>query len=1250
MSYRRLLLATTIVAGLSATAPTVFAQQTANDDQTKAEQADTEEVVVTGSRIRRERFDTVTPITTVGEEEFELTGVGNAVDVVNDVPLIGGGSTSRGANTQLGDNFSFVDIFDLGTQRTLTLVNGRRYVSQNQGTVFVPENATGAQVDLTVIPPGLIQRVEITPGTGGAVYGADAVSGVLNFILKDDFEGLDFTATAGITELGDGEEYRASVIWGRNFFDDRLNVTLAADYFDQAAVPTGGDREFTRVGAITNPFSGTRRRTEAFNAQAAADLLRSGAALPSVFLPGASDGVPSDLYGFPISSGSVAYGGLLVNGSAFPTAFSGTTPLIPLGLVPGAQAGRAADPQNFAFFAPSSLPTGVDPNNVINTLAPGTNLTGLSATQRTNLALGLLQRARPTPYEYFQQNPGLNPNLFVGSFFSTTGSSAAGPLGFLPTIPNNDPATSALFPRVAVPLQFGPDGNLVPFNLGNLTPPNVGTVGSTFGGDGLSNAARGYTNLRSSTERASFTALTNFRVTDNIRYKAEYMYVDLEFDSFAGVQTNAIGGSLAAGNRAIPIYIDQNPYLTPQAKAQIDQLAAQGATIPTLNGQRVLFSSTGLTNLYPNGHARSGNEVEVFRTAQILEGEFSAFDREFYWDAAYVYGSADIRNYSDDILDIEFALATDVVLGANNQPVCRQQTLAAPEPINIRNPGLNNINTTLSLTPTAAQVAACRPLNLLGEGRADPAAAAYVLTDGGSDNETRQHYAAASFGGELVRLPAGWLSAVAQIEKRRETLDFLPGSTFRTGAGRATTGQGTTGELEFLEYGYEIFLPVFGGDFTVPGFHSLEFEYAFRLVDRDQNSSNPLYALSPSPGTTDDAFTVGFRWAVTEDLAFRGNRSQSVRSPSLVELFSSVQSGFFNSTYNPCTTANISAGPAPDVRRENCIRAVVATGAAADRDAAVAFLSNFQGSGPGRPASVTGNPSLANEQAAAYSYGATFTPRWVPRLTLAADFYAVDIAGQVGLVGGATTINQCFDLPEFPQSRLGTNAACDLSLFGVLDQATGVYVNPAVNPLTGNPVPAFAPPPGTPAAANAPFQTSWFNFINFNLAAVKFRAANIDLRYNFPLEWLFGQLGSNWGDIYLSGTAYNLQRYDRSGNGTFTDVNKDAGEPGRPKWDYRFDVAHRMGGFDQRLTWQRTSDTVENVQVAADRQADQSSTFFRPGYDFFNYSIGYRWNDDRYSARLTVNNLTDTKGPLEEFGLVGDTIGRTFILQVGARF
>jgi len=1218
------------------------ASQPANEQASEVD-----EIVVTGSRLRRENFDTPVPVTTVAAEEFEKTAVGNAIDVIEDIPLVAFGSNSRGANDQFGANSSFIDLFNLGTGRTLTLVNGRRFISGNQGTVFVPDNATGGQVDITSLPPSLIERVEITPLTGGAVYGADAVGGAVNFILKDDFDGLDVLTQYGVTEYGDGERYRGNVTWGKNFYDDRANITLAFDYYEQGLVVSGGDRDFSFFGgAVTNPRNGNIRDTAAYSANDGANALRGGGAVPGVFLPGASDFARStNFFNAQLTNGLFSGGGLLVTGQNFPVGFGGATAAIPAGLVSTALSRQSADPQGFAFFAPNALPTGVTGQQIIAQLAPTTNIAGLTQAQVNSLGLNLLQRNRPTPAEHFAANPGINPLLFLGSFAGVTGTSPQGAQGIFPTIVNTNPATSGLFPRLAVPLQFDSSGNLVPFNVGSLTNALLGTG---IGGDGFSNARRGFGNLQSSTERASFAGLTRFDVTPSITYRGEYLYSDIEYRSVGAPPANSLGSAATAGGLAKPIYIDQNPFLNAQARAQINTLAAQGLTIPTLNGQRVLYQTRSLSDVI-GGPSESGNISETFRTAQSLEGEFGLFGRRFYWDGSYVYGSIDTQNIGENFKDIEFALATDVVTGPNGQPVCRQQTLTARESIALRDPNLANINTTLSLVPTAAQVAACQPLNLFGENNAGLTQAArdYVIADTGSFNEARQNYLQASLGGEILRLPAGWINAGAQIEWRNESLVFTPSRDFGTGAARNATGSRTEGEIRFLEYGYELSIPIFGDEFNLPLFHALDLNGAYRIVDRDQSTPNTAFTVAD--GTTDEVYTASVRWAITQDIALRANLATSVRSASIIELVGSPGIAFTNPANGgvPCTVATIGSGPAPATRRENCIQAAILTGAATDRASATTFLSTYQGTGGARIAGVTGNPLLANEQAESEGIGFTFTPRFIPRLVISGDYYKTEIRNQIGLVGPGTTINQCFDTANFPNGTLNGLPACDLFLIGVRGP-DGNFINPSVNPLTGRVVDP-ATNPGGPAVINQPFESTFFTFANLNLGATRLNAITLEARYSFALEELLGSRAERWGNLQLSSSIYNLQRFDTSGSGTFTDTNRNAGEPGFAEWEVRFDVGHRIGRFDHRLTWLHTSQTVNNIQTNPATFPEQTLSFVTPGLDFFNYTMAYEIKDG-VNARLTVNNLFNEVGPLEDLFIASDSIGRTYLFTLTGSF
>ncbi|MCU0976981.1 MAG: TonB-dependent receptor [Steroidobacteraceae bacterium] len=1205
-----------------------------------------EEIVVTGSRIRREALsDAPSPTVSVGAEEIAERQFTNVIDALDELQL-GSVSTNRGANTQFGDNYAFVNLLNVGSQRTLTLLNGRRVVPSNQGTVFVPGNASGAQVDLSLFNPYIVERVEVITGTGGAVYGADAVAGVVNIITKQNFEGFNVDVSGGITELDSETSYRVSAIWGTNLFDDRLNFTVTGEYYNADLIRTSAENAARYQGApITNQLNGATRDPNPFNAQAAADTLRNGGTLNPVFVGAGGDGVRATAYGpLALANPLISLGGVLHSGPALTGATTATQFLPTLASQVPAGFGAAADPQGLAFFAPGALTAAqtANPAAVISTLAPGTDITGLNVVQQRTLALQLLQRGRPTPWEYATANPSINPLLFVGAFGGT---------GTYPTIANPDPATAALFPRVAVPLQFDSGGNLVPFRIGDLLPPNQARVGSAFNGDGYDSFALGHQQTRSDVERAAFMGQHSFEITDNIRWSGEYLYSDITFSSIGGTQSNTPAGSATAGSFSIPVYIDQNPFLTSSARGTIDGLVAQGLAVPTIGGQRALFLGRALADVMGGG-TETANEVQTWRIAQALEGDFEAFGQPFYWDVAAAYGEAEATNRNAQLLDIEFALAVDVVQGPNG-PVCYQQTLAAPESIAIRNPRMANINTLLSLVPTAEQVANCKPLNLFGNGAPSPEAIDYVRTDGGTTNKNTQEYYSASLGGDLFELPAGPFSVNVQGEFRKESIEFKPGAAASVGAARNTTIRANSGELEFTEYGFEARMPIFGRDFTYPLLRALELDYAWRAVEREQSTESEFYP-DPGPAVEDDVFSVGFRWKPFEDLTIRGTRAESVRSASLVELFSAPSSGFGNFSGTACGSqdgngfyTSIDSGANPEVRRANCIAAVQALGIAATPAEAEAFLASFVTSNtPGRPAAATGNPFLQNEQGRSWTIGFTWQPSFAPTFSVGLDYIDLEIKQEIGLYSPFNYIQNCFDSTDFPNTLVSGTPVCDLFTFGVQGPG-GNYIIPAVNPLTGNPV-AGGAPTGSPAPVQGPFETAFFQFPNFNLGKRELKAYNLELRYSFDLG-VFGETASNWGGIFLRGSVFKNDMLDLYADGVNKSDQLD-GEPAAPEWLTRLDVTHRVGNFAHTLQWFWRDETVDNILLPGNQEPEQSPAFVNPAYSFFNYNAQYALRDN-ITLRLTVNNVTDTDGPNGRYGDAYDLgIGREWILGVGMQF
>src|SRR4051812_32878021 len=115
---------------------------------------------------------------------MEERGFTNVADAINDLPSSGVPTLPIGDQASFSTGRNFVNIFNLGTNRTLTLVNGRRFVGGNPASLFVAGNTAGQQVDLNVIPTGLIDRIETIQAGGSAVYGSDAIAGVINIITR----------------------------------------------------------------------------------------------------------------------------------------------------------------------------------------------------------------------------------------------------------------------------------------------------------------------------------------------------------------------------------------------------------------------------------------------------------------------------------------------------------------------------------------------------------------------------------------------------------------------------------------------------------------------------------------------------------------------------------------------------------------------------------------------------------------------------------------------------------------------------------------------------------------------------------------------------------------------------------------------------------------------------------------------------------------------------------------------------------
>jgi iron complex outermembrane receptor protein len=208
-----------------------------------------EEITVTGSRITRDGMNTPTPVTAITAEDMQMMAPGQFIDSLDYLPpFFMNDAPDTAASKSQSAGAANVNLRGLGAQRTLVLLDGRR---------MVPSNRLGA-VDINLFPEAMVERVEIVTGGASAVYGTDAVAGIVNFILKDDFEGFDIHTQVGATDRDDGENKEVSVAYGTNI-GERGHLMVSGEFYDAHKIETLEGRDwFQSWGLIQNPGPGPR--------------------------------------------------------------------------------------------------------------------------------------------------------------------------------------------------------------------------------------------------------------------------------------------------------------------------------------------------------------------------------------------------------------------------------------------------------------------------------------------------------------------------------------------------------------------------------------------------------------------------------------------------------------------------------------------------------------------------------------------------------------------------------------------------------------------------------------------------------------------------------------------------------------------------------------------------------------------------------------------------------------------------------
>jgi outer membrane receptor protein involved in Fe transport len=250
-------------------------------------------IVVTGSRIRRPNLDSSVPITSVGPQELVDRGDLSLGDALNELPALRSTWSQANSTRFIGTaGLNLLDLRGLGSARTLVLVNNRRHVTSDPGSYTV---------DVNTIPSDLLERVDIVTGGNSAVYGSDAVAGVVNFIMRRDFEGIRVRGQGGVSTYGDRGAYFVSLTAGRNFFDNRLNIAGALEYAQSNALYHRDRNDMT--GALTGtPGWTTTQPTTTYN-----PLTRTTTPVPNRN----NDGIPNTTWVRGIRFSNISEGGMV---------------------------------------------------------------------------------------------------------------------------------------------------------------------------------------------------------------------------------------------------------------------------------------------------------------------------------------------------------------------------------------------------------------------------------------------------------------------------------------------------------------------------------------------------------------------------------------------------------------------------------------------------------------------------------------------------------------------------------------------------------------------------------------------------------------------------------------------------------------------------------------------------------------------------------------------------------------------------
>ncbi|MES2326631.1 MAG: TonB-dependent receptor plug domain-containing protein [Pseudomonadota bacterium] len=551
------------------------------------------------------------------------------------------------------------------------------------------------------------------------------------------------------------------------------------------------------------------------------------------------------------------------------------------------------------------------------------------------------------------------------------------------------------------PLRFSPTGgSLVPINFGQIVGDPSAIFNQFSNGDYDINST---SQLLTDVKRYNVNALAQFQVTPNIRLFGEGWYAYSKGTNLRAqpIYNTALFGN--PGDAAGPIMISvNNPYLTAaERSAIVNAINAPNVDCANINqscSDQNYFGGNPFTGAPQDyfyltrantdiASGRASAATTVYRGVFGIDGNYHLGWRKWTFEAVANYGHSRTVGHSPEIAFQNFQNAVNATTDASGNIICT--------------PGYTN-----SLAPTISST--CAPLNIFGNGQASQAAINYITAIAKPVGVNTQTVYTLSTSGPLFHLPGGDFGVAAGYEHRKETTDFNPGAFYQgqpNGDGTYTSyGQlvpigAVTGGYHTNELFGEVRAPLVSPHNSIPAIYSLELHGAARYVEHS----------TAGKATT---WTAEGRWGIIRDIALRANFTHAIRAPSITEIFN-PSSTFFDFASDPCDYQNITQGPAPTTRAANCL----AAGIPADFHATSDLASFLQ--------SVSGNVALKNEASDAFSAGVILSPRFIPHLTVSADYLNIRLKNAISQFSGSQVVAACFDSPNFPDNQFCSRVTRD---------------------------------------------------------------------------------------------------------------------------------------------------------------------------------------------------------------------------------